>query len=126
MPSATASLALAATLGLGACAEWNAGVASVNSYSGEQIAAQQKNVQGADDNVAAAWSKAGCALPYGEIVRNGSGNPNLPQAVITLCGSPSGFTIIHATTTATATTTIPTTTVPAPAPPSSANGGKSP
>ena len=111
---------------LSACAEWNAGVSSVNSYVGQQITAQQQNIQGANDNAAKAWAETGCAIPYGELVRNGSGNPNLAAAVIELCGAPSGFTTIHTQASATATTTIPTVTVPAPAPAPPAAAGTAP
>ena len=79
--------------GLGGCAAWNAGVSSVNTYSAAEITAQKKNLEGIHDNSAAAWAAAGCAIPYGELVRNGSGNPNLPQAVVALCGAPSGMSL---------------------------------
>jgi hypothetical protein len=74
------------------CAEWNAGVSALNNYTGTQVTAQQANIQGVNDNLAKVWVDAGCALPYGEIVRNGSGNPNLAKAVILLCGQPGADT----------------------------------
>ena len=100
---------------LSGCAEIQAGWSSVNTATSAGIKATQKNVQGTNDNAAQAWADSGCAIPYGEVVRNGSGNPNLPAAVITLCGAPSGFTMIHTSGVASATTTIPTTVVSVPA-----------
>ena len=107
---------------LSGCAYLDAAVGGVNTYTAGETKAVQKNVQGANDNAAAIWADAGCAIPYGELVRNGSGNPNLPAAIITLCGAPSGFTTIHSAASATATTTVPTTVVavPTPAPAASA------
>lgn len=99
---------------LNGCTAWNSGVASVNNYSASQMAAQQKNVEGVNDNVARAWAAGACAIPYGEIVRNGTGNPNFPKAIIELCGAPSGTTIISTQPVPSATTTVPTIVVPVP------------
>jgi hypothetical protein len=105
------------TLAMSGCAEMQASWSGVNTATATSIKATQKNLQGSNDNIAQAWADSGCAIPYGEVVRNGSGNPNLPAAIITLCGAPSGFTMIHSTPTATATTTIPTNSTDAPAAP---------
>ena len=108
------SLVLVAAM-LTGCAGFDAAVSGANTYVAGELRAQQKGIESANDNVAATWAMSGCAIPYGEIVRNGSGNPNLAAAVITLCGSPSGTTIIRTIATPTAITTIPSTTVAAPA-----------
>lgn len=101
---------------LASCTEFNAAMSTANSYSRSQITAQVANIQGVNDNAALVWAETGCALPYGEVVRNGSGNPNLAQAVMLLCGTPAGTTVIHTSPTATAITTVPTATVVAPVP----------
>lgn len=110
-----ALLAITAPL-LSGCVEWNAGVSAATSYASGQVSIQQANIQAANDVVAKTTADAMCATPYGEVSRNGSGNPNFAQAVIALCGAPSGFTMIHTSGIATATTTIPTTVIVAPAP----------
>ena len=96
----TAAAMVAATAALSGCVQWDSAVSAANTYASAEIKAQQKNIQGINDNAAAAWADAGCAIPYGEMVRNGSGNPNMPAAVVALCGAPSGFTMTH---------TVPTT-----------------
>lgn len=113
-------LSVSACLLLSACVQWDTAVSGANTYAAAEIKAQQKNAQGVNDNTAAAWADSGCAIPYGELVRNGSGNPNMPAAIITLCGSPSGYTMVHQAGVATATTTIPTTVVTVPVVPTSA------
>lgn len=76
----------AATLVMSGCASYDAGFSAVNTYAGAEIAAQQKSIQGANDNAAKAWAEAGCAIPYGTVVRNASTIPGLPVAVERLCG----------------------------------------
>lgn len=88
------------SVGLGACDTVNAAWSGANTYYASQSKGLVKNIQGSNDNAAGTWAEAGCAIPYGELVRNGSGNPNMPAAVVTLCGAPSGFTMTH---------TVPTT-----------------
>lgn len=78
---------------LAGCAELDAAVGGANTYAAAESAAVVKNVQGFNDNVARATIAALCATPYGELVRNGSGNPNFPSAVVTACGAPPGLTI---------------------------------
>lgn len=99
---------------LSGCAGFDAAWSGVNTYYSGELNNTVKNIQGVNDNAAKTWADAGCATPYGELVRNGSGNPNLPAAIITLCGAPSGFTTIHSAASATATTTVPTTVVTVP------------
>jgi hypothetical protein len=112
--------ALAALLGVAilpaACAPYNAAVSAATSYASTQVTAQQANIQALNDVAAKTWADGGCAIPYGELVRNGSGNPNFAQAVISLCGGPSGYTMIHGAAVPIATTTIPTTIVTVPTP----------
>jgi outer membrane lipoprotein SlyB len=104
---------------LSGCAGFDAAWSGANNYYSGELNKTVKNIQGVNDNAAKTWADAGCATPYGELVRNGSGNPNLPAAIIALCGAPSGFTTIHSAAQATATTSVPTTivTVPTPAAP---------
>lgn len=91
-------LCAALAFSLAGCAEMQAGWTSTNTAASASLKATQKNVQGTNDNVAQAWADAGCAIPYGEVVRNGSGNPNLPLAVIELCGAPSGTVVLKGST----------------------------
>jgi hypothetical protein len=93
---------LLAGAGLSGCAEYNAAIGAANTWTAEQIAAQKTNVQGINDNAVKAWADLGCAIPYGTLVRNGSGYTNLPKAVVLLCGAPSGMIL---TTSASTTTT---------------------
>ena len=114
-PIAVALVALGLLLMLPGCAGFDAAWSGANNYYNGQLQATVKNIQGVNDNAAKTWADAGCATPYGELVRNGSGNPNLPAAVIALCGLPPGYTVVHAVSTATVTTgpaniTIPTST----------------
>lgn len=99
---------------LSGCAEYNAAVSGATAYASGQITIQQQNIQGIDDANAKALAAAACATPYGEVARNGSGNLNFSKAILLLCGSPAGTTIIQTVGVATATTTIPSTTVVAP------------
>ena len=105
---------LCVLLALSGCAWVDSTVSGANNYIAGEIKTTQKNVQATNDNAATIWVDSGCAIPYGEVVRNGTGNPNMPAAVITLCGAPAGFTMIHSTPTATATTSIPTNTIQVP------------
>jgi hypothetical protein len=100
---------------LAGCAEYNAAVSGATAYVSGQVTIQQQNVQGLNDVNAKAWADAGCATPYGELVRNGSGHTGFAQAVVELCGAPAGTTLIHTAATPTAITTIPTIAVIAPA-----------
>jgi hypothetical protein len=101
-----------AACGLSGCAEYNAAVSAGTNFASTQVTAQKENIQALNDVAAKALAASLCAVPYGELVRNGSGNPNFPTAVIEACGGPSGYTLVHNASTATATTTIPTTVVP--------------
>jgi ABC-type branched-subunit amino acid transport system ATPase component len=106
---------IAAVLLLTGCAEYNAAVSGATAFASGQVTIQQQNIQALNDVNAKAWADAGCAVPYGELVRNGSGHTGFAQAIVELCGAPAGTTLIHNIGTPTATTTIPTTTVVVPA-----------
>jgi ABC-type branched-subunit amino acid transport system ATPase component len=107
---------IVAVLLLSGCAEYNAAVSGATAYVSGQVTIQQQNVQALNDVNAKAWADAGCAVPYGELVRNGSGHTGFAKAIVELCGAPAGTTLISTTATPIATTTIPTTTVVAPPP----------
>jgi hypothetical protein len=99
-------------LALSGCTGFDAAWSGANNYYSGELKTTQKNIQGVNDNSAATWADAGCAIPYGELVRNGSGNPNMPAAVVTLCGAPSGFTMTHTVPT-TQAIQVPTVQMPA-------------
>ena len=80
------SLVVLACLSMTGCASFDAAMSGANTYLAGEIKAQQKNIQGADDNDIAAWSGLGCLIPYGAVVRNASTNPGLPKAIEALCG----------------------------------------
>lgn len=110
-------IVLAALIGLSGCTEFNAASSAASSYASTEVSAQVLNIQAANDVVAKTWASSACAFSYGELVRNGSGNPNFAEAVINLCGGPSGYTMIHGTNITVykpnGTTTMPiTSTVP--------------
>ena len=87
-------LFIAGCLALTGCAEFQSAWTATNTATSAGIKATQKNVQGTNDNIAQGWADEGCAIPYGEVVRNGSGNPNLPLAIIELCGAPAGTVVL--------------------------------
>jgi hypothetical protein len=116
---AALTTAAVSVLPLTGCADYNAVVSGATSYASGQVTVQQQNIQAVNDVNAKAWADAGCAVPYGEIVRNGSGHTGLAAAIVELCGAPAGTTLIRMQGTPTATTTIPTVTVATP--PSSPN-----
>jgi hypothetical protein len=90
-----AACLLVGLMAMPGCTSWNSGVSAVNTYTSAQITAQQSNVQGVNDNAAALLAASICATPYGELVRNGSGNTNFPAAVIKICGAPSGMAVLE-------------------------------
>ena len=113
LPTTAVILAIAGVmLLLSGCAGFDAAWSGANNYYGSQLQATVRNIQGVNDNTAKTWADAGCATPYGELVRNGSGNPNLPAAVIALCGLPPGYTMVHTVSTATVTTGAASVTIP--------------
>jgi hypothetical protein len=105
---------LALPFSLGACSYVNAAAGAANNFAAGQIAATTAAIQAADDNIAKALVHEMCAIPYGEVARNGSGNVNFPLAVIKVCGSPAGTLVVQEAGSVTATTTAVPTTVVAP------------
>lgn len=95
LPSVLASVLALALCGLTACTSLNAGMSAANSYTAAQLSAQRSNLEGVNDNAAKVWVASGCAIPYGELVRNGSGNNALARAVIALCGAPGGMAVVE-------------------------------
>ena len=81
------ALTMAALLALSGCA-------SLSTDYRAAVGVVQADVRLANDNAAATWAAAGCAIPYGEVVRNGSGNPNFPKAMVELCGAPGGYVMV--------------------------------
>lgn len=116
MRSKSIIVTLFGLLALSGCAEFDAATTATTSYASTQVSAQVLNIQAANDVAAKTWASSGCAIPYGELVRNGSGNPNFAEAVVALCGGPSGYTMIHGTTNATISVipATPAPTTPAP------------
>ena len=82
---------LAGVMLLAGCAEWSAAISGYTAAAQVSAQAGVRNVQQVNDLNAQVWSAAACAAPYGEMVRNGSGNPGYPSAVIALCGVPPGL-----------------------------------
>lgn len=81
-----------AQLALGGCAEISAMASGYTAAAQVSAQATVRNVQQVHDLEAQVWAATACAAPYGELVRNGSGNPGYPSAVIALCGVPPGLT----------------------------------
>lgn len=78
---------------LSGCADINAGVAAANSYIAGNARAAASNARAIDDTAASAWADIACAMPYGEVARNGTSNRNFAAAVVELCGPPFGYTL---------------------------------
>lgn len=87
--------AFALALLLAGCAEVNAGAGAATNYVAGQSKAAAANVLAANDTAASIWAEVGCATPYGEVARNGTGNPEFAAAIVALCGPPSGFALIR-------------------------------
>jgi hypothetical protein len=104
---------LAAVVLLGGCTQIDAAFGAANTLAAGEIKTAHTNVAAALDNAATLAVNALCDIPYSEVVRNGTGNPNFAAAVTKLCGSPAGTTVIQSSPAATAVTTIPTTVVQA-------------
>ena len=80
-------LATAALATLAGCAPYDAVVSAANTYTKTEIDAQQSNIQGMNDNAILVWTKTGCSIPYGAVIRNASTIPGLPVAMESLCGT---------------------------------------
>lgn len=83
--------ALLTTVALIGCENASMVVSGVATRAQTQAMAVVKNVQQVNDFNAEVWAATGCSAPFGELVRNGSGNPGYTAAVIDLCGIPSGL-----------------------------------
>jgi hypothetical protein len=86
---------IALALLLAGCAEVNAGAGAATNYLAGQSRAAAANVRAANDAAATAWAELGCATPYGEVARNGTGNPRFAAAIVELCGPPAGFALVR-------------------------------
>ncbi len=82
---------LAGVIMLAGCDNISAALSGAVSKAQESAAAGVRNVQQLNDFNAGVWAATGCAAPFGEMVRNGSGNPGYVSAVIDLCGVPAGL-----------------------------------
>ena len=74
------------------------------------------NVKALDDLKVNTWAQLGCAIPYGAMVRNATANPNLPMAIVDLCGLPAGINVIKSTSGLELTSGTGPTTIASPAP----------
>jgi hypothetical protein len=82
--------ALAVAIGLSGCQAYDAGFAGINNYYSGELKAQQKNIQGTNDNAVNTWSDIGCAMPYGALTRAPA---SVTRAIIEICGAPTGVTM---------------------------------
>jgi len=99
-------LFLGCLIALSGCSAINSGVSAGVNYLGASAVGAKKNIEATNDLALSTWAAAGCATPYGAMVRNATGIPTLPEALVHLCGLPSGITVVQ--TTAAATVTVGT------------------
>jgi len=88
---------------------WNAGVAAATSLSAAQVATNASAIRAINDVLARTWMDSGCELPFGLVART----PSLFGVLTTLCGAPTGVTVISTQAAPTAITSVPTIIVPA-------------
>lgn len=110
-----ALLLLVMALPLAGCETMNAGSSAAINYLAGNESSTKQNVQKADDLNLKALTDALCAIPYGAVVRNATGNPKIPAAIMDACGLPQGVTIVTnnaavTISTGTGSVTVPTTT----------------
>lgn len=91
------SLLLTAVVGLAGCNAINSAVSGGTNYLSASEAGAKSNQQHIDDLGLKTLLDTMCITPYGAIVRNASGNPNAPRAIVDACGLPQGITLIQNT-----------------------------